>query len=106
MTSQEFEEWKTDISGAENTHPNSFANGPFLKALFRVSQEIDSTSQMISYLKRQVYQVSVSLDNLTKEIQDFSKVTTELSGKANKLIWWYVILTAVIAGATIINLFL
>lgn len=85
MKNQEIEEWQKDIKQAEGIHPNSFANGPIVRSLFRVN---------------------VLLESITEEIKNFNETTSGLTKKANKLIWWYVILTGVIAIVTIVNIFL
>lgn len=47
-----------------------------------------------------------SIKELNQHIADFNEKSTELGRKANKLILWYVVLTGVIALATVVSLFL
>lgn len=103
---EDLEERQKNIKQADNTHPREFANGPFIRSLFNVSEQISSTSQQVVHLTGSVRKVNESLGNLTKEINNFNQATTQLTTKANKLIWWYVILTGVIATATIISIFI
>ena len=49
--------------------------------------------------------IGKALLELTDTIREFNLTTTQLTQKANSLIRWYVILTAVIAVATIAALF-
>lgn len=50
--------------------------------------------------------VGKTILELTATIRDFNLTTTNLTKKANSLIRWYVILTAVIAVATVASLWL
>ena len=63
-----------------------------------------STSVIIRAAQKVTNGIS-NLNGLNQKISEFSDSTTHLSKKANKLIFWYVALTAVIAVATVVNIF-
>ena len=44
MNQNDLNEWKKDIAEAQQTYP-TFANGPFVRSLFKMTQEVSSVSQ-------------------------------------------------------------
>jgi hypothetical protein len=91
ITNQDLEEWKRDIKLAENTHPNSFANAPFIRSFFKVSQNIDIVGQFIARLTGSAREIDDSLKALNIVIKASNENANKL---ANKLFWLNVILTA------------
>ncbi|MFA6601621.1 MAG: hypothetical protein WCT02_02045 [Candidatus Paceibacterota bacterium] len=53
MNQNDMNEWKKDIGEAEHSYPH-FANGPFIRALFKSAQEISSVSQHVMRLSGSV----------------------------------------------------
>ena len=96
ITPEELNEWKKDVNLADKTHPNSFANGPFLRSLFKVSQNIDTTGQFLGRLSGTAHEINISLSGLKKVIEDSNNV----SGYLAKKVFW---LNVVLAIATIIG---
>ena len=60
-------------------------------------------SQLTIDLKNGTDNLNNSIGELKQVISDFSNETTKLSNKANILIWWYVVLTGIIAMAAILS---
>ena len=60
-------------------------------------------SQLTVDLKNGTDNLNNSIGELKQVISDFSNETTKLSNKANTLIWWYVVLTGIIAMTAILS---
>jgi|SRR5581483_2377198 len=103
ITKEEFEEWQRDIGIAQQTHPNAFANGPFIRSLFKVSQNIDIAGQNVGHLTRATDQISISLVNFKKVVEQNNRNTENLS---RKLYWLNVVLTCATAFGALATLLL
>lgn len=96
-TKEELEEWGKDKKIAEGTHPNAFANGPFIRSLFKVSQNIDVVGQFLGRLTSITEKINSSLNELQQTIKESNQNSKKLS---NKLLWLNVVLTiATVVGA-------
>jgi hypothetical protein len=119
-------EWDQLIQQANNMPPGYGVGGATIKAAQKITAELDSLKGTIMVLSTNIASQTANLtsaisgsvktlteegaaieqrlDDLNANIKDFNKSTSILTGQANRLIRWYVILTFVIAIATVISL--
>lgn len=121
------ENWDEIISRADADPTQGKQAGATVRAIKNASLKLSYLAEEINKLERKINSASNflnraisqsaidinnslknlndSISNLGEKISNFSQKTTNLSQTANKLIWWYVILTGVIAVAMIIQIF-
>lgn len=85
LIKEELEEWQQDIRRAENTPDSHFANGPFIKSLFKTSQNISGVGQQIIYLSDAVNSIKTVLNTASENIKSSSESSTQLTKALNKL---------------------
>jgi len=117
--------WNQILQQAGNTPPG-YGGIATVQAAQKVSAELESLKGAIMVLSTNISSQTRNLNSglsgatqqliqesgafeqqlreLNENIKEFSNSTSRLSSKANRLIWWYVILTFFIAVATILNL--
>ena len=105
ITREEIDGWQKDIHKAEQTHPNSFANAPFIRSFFKISQNMDVVGQYIGHLTSATRGINSSLENFKKVVEENNRNTENLS---KKIFWLNVVLalaTLLGAAATILLVF-
>jgi len=121
------EDWYEIISKADADPLSGKQAGATVRAIRNAVLTLSSLTEKINKLERTInsagnfldraisqsaVDIKFSLDNLNnnivnldEKISNFSRETTNLSETANRLIWWYIFFTAVIAVATVISIF-
>ncbi|MDR3547754.1 MAG: hypothetical protein P4M11_05730 [Candidatus Pacebacteria bacterium] len=89
ITNEELQDWQKDIQEATQTHPNAFANGPFLRAIFRATQQISVVEQRLVSLTKAVRDTNDSMIRFTEIIEKSIESSNKL---ASKLFWLNVVL--------------
>ncbi len=96
ITNEESQDWQRDIGEAQQTHPNAFANGPFVKSLFRTAQQLSIVEQRLVSLAKAVRD---SGDSLQKFVS-IAERAVESSDKLGRRLFW---LNVVLASATVVG---
>ncbi len=91
---EELEEWRQDIKIAGNTPSSHFANGPFLRSLFKVSQNIDVVGQHIGHLSSATREVKNSLSRASEDIRNSNSQIERLQ-KAGAWLTAVIVLTGI-----------
>lgn len=98
FTKEELETWDQDNKRAENTHPRAFANGPFVRSLFRTSQYISGVAQQIVWLTK-------GIEKLNRNIEKTNESSNKLAKALNKITLAGVIIAGIGILTAIANLF-
>ena len=108
-TPPELQGWDEIIKRAESDAKSGKSTSVIIRAAQKVTNGISNLTANIDRLGREIERsardLNSNVNGLNQKISEFSDSTTHLSKKANKLIFWYVALTAVIAVATVVNIF-
>jgi len=64
---EEQKEWEAEVGRAANTYPH-FANGPFVKSIYRAVKELNTVGELIEHLTKAVETSSDSADKLGRRL--------------------------------------
>lgn len=84
MNQNDLNKWKKDIGEAEHSYPH-FANGPFIRALFKTTQEISAVGQQVMHLSTSVDKANEELGSLAKNLRAASE-SSDKHSNAMKLL--------------------
>lgn len=78
----ELQDWEQIKRNADNTHPNSFPSGPFVRAMEKVVYSIANAGLKAEGVTSSVFQLKKHLEVLNKNIEKFNEESSKWAKRA------------------------